>query len=185
MKNIIGGLFVKSIRGIFKKNTQPISEEATQKEAKEIGRKLQMLSRSLEKDIEKYMEEHIKEHIKERIKEPIKEKNILEMVAAEFNFWNIIREDRLIVLVKKTKGYRQIHEVCAQLDKKVELDFRSHIFHYVRNGNIYDSNTDNVLEKRLAVIISPFKPYAESSDVGILVNNSERRRLLPKIFFFK
>ena len=181
MKNIIGGLFVKSIRGIFKKNTQPISEEATQKEAKEIGRKLQMLSRSLEKDIEKYMEEHIKE----RIKEPIKEKNILEMVAAEFNFWNIIREDRLIVLVKKTKGYRQIHEVCAQLDKKVELDFRSHIFHYVRNGNIYDSNTDNVLEKRLAVIISPFKPYAESSDVGILVNNSERRRLLPKIFFFK
>ncbi len=181
MKNIIGGLFVKSIRGIFKKNTQPISEEATQKEAKEIGRKLQMLSRSLEKDIEKYMEEHIKE----RIEEPIKEKNIPEMVAAEFNFWNIIREDRLIALVKKTKGYKQIHEVCAQLDKKVELDFKSHIFHYVRNGNIYDSNTDNVLEKRLSVLISPFKPYAESSDVGILVNNSERRRLLPKIFFFK
>ena len=181
MKNIIGGLFVKSIRGIFKKNTQPISEEATQKEAKEIGRKLQMLSRSLEKDIEKYMEEHIKE----RIKEPIKEKNIPEMVAAEFNFWNIIREDRLIALVKKTKGYRQIHEVCAQLDKKVELDFRSHIFHYVRNGNIYDSNTDNVLEKRISVLISPFKPYAESPDVGILVNNLERRRLLPKIFFFK
>ena len=49
----------------------------------------------------------------------------------------------------------------------------------------YDSNTDNVLEKRLSVLISPFKPYAESSDVGILVNNLERRRLLPKIFFFK
>ncbi|MCK5554792.1 MAG: hypothetical protein KAI76_01005 [Alphaproteobacteria bacterium] len=158
---------MKSVSVVFKKKTHPSSEEATQREAKEIGGKLKKLSRSLKRDIKKHMEVYTKE------------KSIPEIMdAANFGIWNGVKEDSLLDLVKETKGYKQIHEICKQSNKKIELDFRFCSVYYNFNGNVHDTDTDSVMEKRLSVLIDPNKPYIESSDAGIL---EKKKTYVPKV----
>ena len=138
--------------------------EVAQYAAGKIGEKLQELSKSLEENVENYINFYKKD-----------DGSYQKMTAGSFLVFDKIRENGkendLVTFVKKTAGYKQIHEASKQLDKKVELDFKN--MDACREGI-------NFSERRLVLLIDTDRPYTESPDAGIL---KSKRPLLQKLLF--